>query len=629
MTGNLIKLYRVPWALDSQYQPYFMSDTARDSYFNGLTSLDVTPQNGNVNIHLGYNYELELIIPIDVTLAEEYNFVKVIYNSQEFYANILDYRQVSVGYTELQLKRHALSEKTNYLSHFKNFNIKRATNSSQQRWNGYLMDSIWHKPTFRYKKRVYNPAIKFRYLSNVVDIETHNVEYTDLDCTFENCLILYLGAAIHTEEIENAKPRNIFGTPVQYEIYIIPLRQLIENVAIRNTVCQGDMEGTPITSGNGTYNKVSLDDFVEVLNKYSPQILGYKHIYLPCGIDGNFVRLPWYTYPTKIYSDDAKSKFLQAFVITNTSYFLNDVNDCSVWYNYLCESEWGNIEIRAYSKDTSIILDKSELTGSTVTGTQCNLKVEHYYFLDMNDDEIVTYISSDNVGSVIQAKTKIVSDTTDLGDSISYVLDAEANFEAQNRYYDAMTRSVRNHKQDLGYIEAGENFMLAASQFGFAHNMGGAGADANNAMGVGNVIRGIGNLAEVQANTFYYLQQREIYAANEKAKPDQGRGAGNGNSRYFEAVFNPRIIEDIPFNEDLNVWMQNTKLYGIELTYFQEDFSTTLWNIDGNFFFQADAVLNDNVFTTQQYAELYKLMTNGCRYFIVEEQESNKLDGGE
>ena len=182
-----------------------------------------------------------------------------------------------------------------------------------------------------------------------------------------------------------------------------------------------------------------------------------------------------------------------------------------------------------------------------------------------------------------------------------------------------MTRSVRNHKQDLGYIEAGENFMLAAQQIGMGMQYGGGLQAAGNSMGVGNIIRGIGNLAEVQANTFYYLQQREIYAANEKAKPDQGRGAGNGNSRYFEAVYNPRIIEEVPFDEDLITWQKNTELFGVELTYFQETFSTSFWEIDGNFFFQADAIVNDNIFTTQQYAELYKRLTNGCRYFIVEE----------
>lgn len=619
MTGNQIILYRVPWALDSQYQPYFRSDTARTQYFSTLPYLDVTPPNGNVNIHLDYNYELQVIIPIDVTSAEKYNFCKVIYNEQEYYSNILDYKQVSVGHTELQLKRHALSECVDYLSHFKNFNVRRATFVSQNKWQGYMKDSMWHKPTFRYNKRVFEPDIKFRYLSNVIDPDTHEVEYTDLDCVFENCLVLYLGAAIHTENIENTKPRNIFGTPVQYEIYIIPLRQLTGSIAIRNTICQGDMELTPITSANGTYDKVSVDDFVEVLDKYSPQILGYKHIYLPCGKDGNFSRLPWYTYYTKIYADGAKSKFINAFVVTNTSYFLNDVNDCYIWYDYKCESVWGSIEIRSYSKDTSIILDKTELTGSNQNGSLCELHIEHYYFLDMNDDEIISYISSKNAPSIIETGTKIISDTTDLGDSISYVLDAEANFEAQNRYYDAMTRSVRNHKQDLGYIEAGENFMLAAQQMGMGMHYGGGMQAAGNSMGVGNIIRGIGNLAEVQANTFYYLQQREIYAANEKAKPDQGRGAGNGNSRYFEAVYNPRIIEEVPFDEDLKTWQKNTELFGVELTYFQETFSTSLWEIDGNFFFQADAIVNDNVFTTQQYAELYKRLTGGCRYFIVEE----------
>ena len=87
----------------------------------------------------------------------------------------------------------------------------------------------------------------------------------------------------------------------------------------------------------------------------------------------------------------------------------------------------------------------------------------------------------------------------------------------------------------------------------------------------------------------------------------------------IEAVYNPRIIEEIPFDEDLKTWQKNTELFGVELTYFQETFSTSLWEINGNFFFQADAIVNDNVFTTQQYAELYKRLTGGCRYFIVEE----------
>lgn len=619
MTGNKIILYKAPWNFSTLYQPYFMSDTARDSYFSKLGSLDVTPKNGNVNIHLDYNLELTVIIPADITIAINFNFCKIIYNSKTFYSNILDYKQVSVGYTELQLKRHIISEKTNYFQYFERFQIGKATFSEDF---SYGVNTKFIIPTFRTIQRRIAPAMDFHTLNSNGVEKLHRTYYRPF-------YVMYLDMSI----ANNAPISYPYGETIQYFICIMPVGLEYNSLESENTSpyeVKYRTEGyfTEDEPNQGVLSTYSGRMYSNYLDKISPYIKAIEMIYMPLSLDMDMLPYMWKEVHFNIDGISDQDTFL---VLTNTRLiaFDNEGNTKTEFNEYFSfdvdvseQNLFCNLTIIAGIDENRFsfpIYEKKNSAGS--------LEIDLRFLFDINGSSYQIRVNGD-LNSVKGGVTSVQN--FDFLCDYSFLLDQDSNFDAQNKYYNAMTRNAKRQKIAGGLINAGTEFALGATQLGFAQRMGAGGKAANTAMGVGNIIRGIGTIAETINDVTAYENQRNLYRLNEKAKPDQLVSGDNALSRCIEWEGQVSYLLEYPFIEDYNSWLDDKETYGVECDIHRTSIDFTEFTVNGKFFLQAIPVKADNsVLTVQEYNEMYNLIKNGCRYFIVEEQESNKLDGGE
>lgn len=610
MTGNKIVLYKAPWNFSTLYQPYFMSDTARDSYLSKLDSLDVTPQNGNVNIHLDYNLELTVIIPIDITIAINFNFCKIIYNSKTFYSNILDYKQVSVGYTELQLRRQIICEKTNFFQYFERFQICKATFSENF---SYGKDTKFVLPTFRTIQKRIAPSVKLHTLNGAGEEVTYNTYYRAF-------YILYLDKGVMTNE-------GIFypyGESMQYYICIIPVDLDYNSQSFLNigpfTIKYREegyfTEGEPIYNNLATYNGRLYYDY---LNLLSPYIKAIEMIYMPVRMDGDMIPFQWKEVHFNINGISSEDTFLLLQSTKLNAY--NSEGALKKSFNEYFSFDFNITEQDLFGNLTLILgFDENRITFPIYEkkNTPGNLEIDIRFLLDINGSSYQVRINGDK-DSVKSGLTSVQN--FDFLCDYSFLLDQDSNFDAQNKYYNAMTRNAKRQKIVGGLINAGTEFALGGAQLGFAQKMGASGKAANTAMGVGNMLRGIGSVAETINDVSAYENQRRLYRLNEKSKPDQLISGDNALSRCIEWEGQISYLLETPFTEDYNSWVDDKSVYGIECDIHRNTIDFTEFVVDGKFFLQAIPVKTDNaVLTVQEYNEMYELIKNGCRYFIVEEQ---------
>lgn len=607
MTGNQIVLYKAPWNFSTLYQPYFMSDTARDSYFSKLESLNVTPQNGNVNIHLDYNLELTVVIAVDITIALNFNFCKIVYNNKTFYSNILDHKQVSVGYTELQLRRHIISEKTNFFKHFERFQIGRATFSENF---SYGKDTKFVIPTVRTVSKRITPEVYLHTISANGSELIKRVYYRPF-------YVLYL-----TQEVKSATDLRayLYGQTTQYYICIMPA-----NLDAYNISDYGHSDISEVkyraegyfSESYDNYNK--LDTYYGLLSYYdldvlSPYIKSMELIFLPIGVADNMLPYQWKKSSftgidnmdflvldtTKIFSVDSEGTIKSSF----NEYYSFDVD--IEQENLFCNLTliFGVDENRY----TFPVYEKKNNAG--------NLEVRVRFLFDINGSSYQVRVIGDP--NSVKEDIQSVKTFPYLCD-YTFLLDQDSNFDAQNKYYDAMTRNAKRQKTVGGIINATTELALGATQLGFAQGMGPSGKLANTAMGVGNIIRGVGTIANTVNDVTSYERERNLYKANEKAKPDVLMSGDNAYSRCTEWEGQISCIIEYPLTEDYNSWIDDKETYGVDCDIHRNTINISEFIVNNNFFLQAIPVKSNNaILTVQEYNEMYELITVGCRYFLVQ-----------
>ena len=226
MTGNKVELYKVPWAYGGIRQPYFLSDTSRSSFFNGLTNSLVVADNG-VNIKLDFNFEIETVVNADITAVQDYNFGIITYNNHKYYADIIDIEMVNVGRTRISFKRNVTIEHTNFLSNFKNFNISKC----------YFNDFSYSPSTKYFLKEDYRKTINFEDFTlhykmsgcDTPDIVkfSNSTSYDNLpvtDIKFAPFVILYLTQL--TSETSGYPSYQYYNSERNYFCLLIPLEEL-------------------------------------------------------------------------------------------------------------------------------------------------------------------------------------------------------------------------------------------------------------------------------------------------------------------------------------------------------------------------------------------------------------------
>ena len=143
---------------------------------------------------------------------------------------------------------------------------------------------------------------------------------------------------------------------------------------------------------------------------------------------------------------------------------------------------------------------------------------------------------------------------------------------------------------------------------------------ASNAMGIGNIIRGLGTTLQMVNDVSMYQNERALYRMNEKSKPDQLISGNNSYSRGLEWQGQISYIIEKPFTEDYNSWLDDKETYGVECDIHRNSIDFSEFVVNNKFFIMGIPVKKDNsVLTVQEYNEMYDLIKGGCRYFIVEE----------
>lgn len=607
--NNTVVLYKTKYTLTSYEQPYFLTTQTRDSYLSGCSPYTVPLV--QPNIKFGINLDLELVIPIDYTIAQDYNFVKITYNSKDYYAYIVDMELVSVGNVRAYMHRAVLFENPNYLANFKNFNISKATFTSGYSYN---RNTAFFKPDFRY----YSTYNAINNLS--MKMKINGTEKTLPFKKLRNFLILYMR---DTFSITPQNPNNtafypyfgctIYGFESQYNIFAIPLRD--EEDSYNEPVKLVSTAGTSLLT---SFEKLSVPR-EKIIDSISPNVSTFHYIKMPVFKDGDYEVFPfycnrgsasntfswWVREGTRNEEGVENCQYKYGVLIDSLSYDYHGINDIEFSFSITPQNPFGEIEIKLYSVAGSFRIDKSNI----LDGNSFTIKFKQY--ISQNSFTIFYEILT-NGNSVFQSKVE--RGYIDTSTSISFTVDSEASFNAENAYYDEMTANVKREKITRGWIQTGENALLAVSQSFGASKMIGNDSLGLQTAGISNAIRAIGTIADTYVAADHYEQQRKIAKKNEQAKPDQTMLASDAYATIGE-FSEYYYIEEIPFTEDYEEWQSNTKIFGIECNLFETSIDLSSKIVDNNFFLQAVATMANTAKLDQPtFSELFKLLTSGCVY---------------
>ena len=625
---NSVTFYKVPWTNSSLNQPYFMTESDRDSYLQDNCYPFVVLQNVNINLLTDMNVELK--VPIDITVAQEYNFCKIEYNEKKYFACIIDYSQISVNRTYIYAKRHILTEIVNYLFNFENFNISTAT----------LNDSLIYKKNAKFYKpefRSYKKYIDLDIALNRAEQTNGQKQYVSYDCTYEQFLFVY-----HTY---GDGPDLFYGRPYNVRVYAVPLKAMFGSISVN--YCQL-YRNVPQTNSNYsiTFSNIykNVYKYVETL---SPYIISYKVVNFPVGRNSNHeICLPYYWITQNTVDESGTVEI--GFQLRGTGGYLSDVCDSFYSTYFSCTTTYGNLEIRGLNSDARIIIDKSDYCDNN----QKSFNIRIYYIMSVDDDETMIILSQTANESVsndngISLNTAVLKNFFEVGGNVAYRISSEADFNSQNRYYDAMTKSVRNQKIAGAWVQGVQNIAIGATEVGMAMASGGVATSkrqivmpsntkrgyskvtlnseynrppnlAGKSLGIGNIIRGVGSIVDGYIDAHFYEEQREIFAKNEKAKPDEVVCGGGGDGRYFDSLHCFYLIEEIPFENDYEIWQQNVERFGISCEIFSNEIDLNDYIKNNHFVIQAVAEMKSTaLLNCVEYDALYDVLTGGCRYFIV------------
>lgn len=592
---NTVILYKVPWTASSLNQPYFMSDTARDNYLN---TLDHKVALQNVNINFKTRLTLELKVAIDISEAETYNYAKIVYNNKNYFACIMDYEQISVNKTRLYLERHALAEQSNFLDLFQQFQISKCTLANYK----YGKSANIKVPEFRVQKTLLKPSENL----NDGDFEEYLIYYTasgsvkKLTVHPHNFFIAFLDASIFETNI-NDFVESVFGEKTQY---VVCFFNTTGNIVLN---CKLHSESPLVKDTDGTCNFHPASR--ATLDSLSPYIKSLFFTSIPIGEDNDGNQY----FPYKV--SQMTYKIPNSEAVDFTVAFCSDSDDYYSVEIPVSKSElFTSIEARIYSLANKLEINCYEFI--TESGT---IYINYKYIFSINGTEILGEVDGQS-DSVYTNNAKRFQ--FELGDSTTYLLDQDSNFDAQNRYYDALTRNATDKIGQLGgiqgVIQVVSGIVQGAAGGGMAMLGVGAGGLGMGAEGVNNILRGIGSFAETDAKITAYENERSLAMKQEKAKPDEVQIGGSSAINIYSQHGLVQLVKEVPFDEDLLYFNSKIRFYGIDAYLTRDYIDFTEFAYQNNFYLKANAIIKNDVFIEKPiYDDLYTLLSSGCRYFIV------------
>lgn len=376
--NNSVTLYKSPYTLSSVKQPYFDDESIRDTY---LSSIPVKQFSLNFNINLLRGLKLELKLPIDITVCEDYNLVLVVYNNKKYFAYIYDYEQISVGNTKVYCERSVFWEVPDIFSKFESYLIERAT-FSEIEFND--------KTGIVYPELRYKQDVPFSITPTLGQYDTLMIRATVLICS----------------RVPDTDSETYYGSYKQ-QAYCYLLPQHFTGTALYYKDSSDNIH---------RFTKHSPSDLVKIIDSLSPYIISMYDVQLPFREYNNGYILPFY------------GKLIRLKVTDVTYYVYNFYNNADIYKLNVIVSPYQRLRIYFCSPYDYVDLDNGLTFGSNVT-----LTVKYTFGSTM---EMVVEIDT-STDSPINGTRLIYT----IRGSAGFVRDQKSVWNAENRYYDTIANN--------------------------------------------------------------------------------------------------------------------------------------------------------------------------------------------
>lgn len=591
MVGNKIILYKNPITYGSFPQPYFKNENARTTY---LVSLDKMQANRDgVNINLLENYSFILKVNVDITICESYNFVEVIYNNKHYFADIMDYSQISLDRTKIMCKRNALYEVVDYFSYYNQFEINRCTINEAYSNNGRIL--LTDKPKYKYNFNSINMECN-------IDNESYNVK-------FVRCLLLEVAPYTQSPFYYG---KNYDKTPFMSAYVLFPVdRGRYSYYDGENRIITKDCRFNEFSTFNNTIDKFSPYIISASVVNYpfcylGTDIAGYNKYLLPFDAEfyfskqGGTEEYPYYEYC-------GFSIYKQSQIVIDSFYSIKYRN--SFDYNSFYK------KINYYFDCDNIIeVNLMDYSFADYTSFTINLNIA----LDSSGINYYCEVIGELEGSYKYGKIDryIIS----LNTSVGFIVSSSANFYAQNKYYQQMTQAQMYHRERIGEIDFNKsvNDALIATTAGAVN--AGLG-NWNNVVGnfssaFSSISQGAHTIDRANEDIRYIEEERALNAKNEMNKPSESKGGGSGlvKTYFIKEPFSILCEQTSEFTHSLQ---RKLTLYGIECDLTIENININAFVKNGIAYIKGIAMRDQTkVLNTVQDQELRRILRDGCQYKI-------------
>lgn len=627
--NNSIILYKLPFTHSSASQPYFMSENARDNFLNNCQKYEA-PLN-DPNIFIGRSFDLSFVYPIDISIADDYNFVVVTYNNTKYFAYVIDCEMTSIGYTRFFCKRSFLFEIVNYLSHFESFNIFRFTIPYEK----YYKNCKYYLPSeIRYEK--YTAPLKF-------SLKDDNSEIRLIPCYIVNCTQL---PSPNKEEYNNI----LNGEIPQYTTFIIPIPFTDASVATDNIIIKYNIGNGFGKNTDYRAEAIRLYDnngFADKLNRLSPYIINMSTIVIPCKkttCDYNHGR----GNPDNPPSELIVEAYELPFTCAERGLILEQTDEHTIWasgvyrirsnnkrinsakpfdskypyptpYRYKIDLstvidkkgiELGKLHLYFGSLDNELIIDLNRY--SNKSGIQLN--IEFWYTITVNGVTLHVSVTNNGKNDTWEAWTyqyegigstysKIYTYSLPVDDT--FIISSEAKFNAENRYYNALCSNAIRANAARGLVNSASEIVTGGAQIGMHADI----------MGVSNISRGLFGIADTFIQNSFQSKQYELQAKQSKESPSEFSKSSEAlsyNRTYGGVMF---YILELPCENDYDNFINRGKIYGFDCNIYTDNLISELANIS-EFSFIGTAVPKGDILGNVAISEMNKYMALNILYKI-------------
>lgn len=586
--NNTITLYNLPWVFEGRTQPYFNSFTSRDNYFNSLVGKSVNKLGVNVNFR--YNYEIEITVDVDYTEIENYNFVVIEYNSKRYFANIIDINQISINRVKIACKRNVFYEVENPFNYFKDFNIEKTT------FKNLLINN---NPKYYPEKTLRESIVTSKITQITGRFDAPVIIKT---VKFVPCMVLIL-----SDKVGNgAYTYSSNETQTNYYVYVTPLDPDDKTSILKVK-----------SSSTAEYFDISFNattDYPSAISEISPYIISVNFIKLPFITDkkGNYYT-PFYGRPWSYKSSDTTLLHEIKGIEVNKNYgdydFTISVGDFLKipFVDIVFGDESNTITLEMYRYNFGAI-------GRSSTA-------ELHFLYDFSPSGISFVVTEEGNGTLNDLNGNIKRKWIfPINCSDNVIINSEALFNSQNKYYDVLTKINKNRIIGEGTTQSVTQILTGAMQIaGGAANAvvsGGTSGLGEMIMGAGNGIRGVGSIAETAIKSGAFEKERKYNAMQEKEKPSTTKLATSATANLI--LYNTEVWknEHTVIENDYESLLREISTYGVNAYINEDKFDIPSHLVDNHFYIQGIAVCNpiENQITARQYSEVNYAITNGTRF---------------